>query len=189
MQRIILPLLLLCSVVVALAENPAIKFPSPDKRFALRITSPDDDETKAELIEKASGKALLDFGMPYHRQVLVWSPDSKWFAYCNRANKTSDLSVYFWNGAAFENIELPEDLPSASVDVPDSAGAVKNYGGAVEPLRWSKPGELQLAADETMLGRGDGRTYFGVLRFTLSFDAQHHVSIKNVGETKTKVSE
>ena len=65
---------------------------------------------------------------------------------------------------------------------------MKNYGGATEPLRWLKPGELQLASDETMLGRGDGRTYVGVLRFTLSFDAQHHASIKDVGKTKTAVT-
>ena len=65
---------------------------------------------------------------------------------------------------------------------------MKNYGGAVEPLRWLRPGELQLASDATMLGRDDGRTYFGVIRFTLSFDAQHHASIKNVGKTKRTVS-
>jgi hypothetical protein len=65
---------------------------------------------------------------------------------------------------------------------------VKNYGGATEPLRWLKPGELQLQSDATMLGRGDDRTYVGTVRFTLSFDAQHHVSIKNVGKTKTTVS-
>ena len=29
----------------------------------------------------------------------------------------------------------------------------------------------------------------GVLRFTLSFDAQHHASVKNVGKTKTEVEE
>ena len=192
MQRLILPLVLLCSLAVAAVaeeKQPPTKFPSPDKRFALRISSPEDDEMKAELIEKGSGKTMVDLGMPHHRYVLVWSADSKWFAYCNRADKSAELSVYFWNGTAFENIELPEEnFPAASPDVPDSAGAVKNYGGAVEPLRWSKPGELQLAADATMLGRGDGRTYLGMLRFTLSFDAQHHASIKNVGKTKTTVS-
>jgi hypothetical protein len=191
MHHRILPFLLFCSLAAAvLAEDKQspTKFPSPDKRFALRITSDEGEEAKAELIEKTSGKVMIEFGMPHHRQVLVWSSDSTWFAYCNRGDKSGDLSVYFWNGTAFENIELPEDLPSASVNVPDSAGAVKNYGGAVEPVRWLKPGELQLASDATMLGRGDGRTYVGVLRFTLSFDAQHHASIKNVGKTKTTVS-
>src|SRR5205085_5248870 len=147
MHHRILPLLLLCSLAAAVfaedKQSPS-KFPSPDKRFALRITSEEGEEAKAELIEKASGKAMVDFGMPHHRQVLVWSPDSKWFAYCNRGDKSGDLSVYFWNGTAFDIIELPEDLPSADVNVQDSAGAVNNYGRAVEPVRWSKPGELQL---------------------------------------------
>jgi hypothetical protein len=159
MQRFILPLLLFGSLAVVLAKGPSVKFPSPDKRFALRITLEVGDEDKAEVIEKASGKALVDLGMPHHRHLLVWSADSKWFAYCNRGNKSSEVSVYFWNGSAFENIELSEDdFPAASPDVPDSAGGVKNYGGAAEPLRWSKPGELQLASDATMLGRDDGRT-------------------------------
>lgn len=190
MQRLILLCFLLCALAAAFAEEekPSIRFPSPDKRFALRIDTSAESDGDAEIIEKASGKTMVNLGTPYSRQVLVWSADSKWFAYCNRGSKIGDLSVYFWNGTAFENIELPEDLPSADVKVPDSAGAVKNYGGAVEPLRWSKPGELQLKSDATMLGRGDDRTYFGVLRFTLSFDAQHHVSIKNVGKTKTEVS-
>src|SRR3954469_8075409 len=154
MPRLILPALLLWSLAAAVLgeeKNSQLRFPSPDKRFALQITpSSDSDEAKAELIEKATGKTIVDLGMPHHRQVLVWSSDSKWFAYCNRGDKSGELSVYFWNGTAFEDIKLPDDLPAASVDVPDSAGAVKNYGGAVEPLRWSKPGELQLASDETM---------------------------------------
>jgi hypothetical protein len=191
MHRLILPLLLLCPVAAVLAEDdkPPIRFPSPDGRFALRIDTSAESDGDAEIIETASGKTMVKLGTPYHRQVLVWSSDSKWFAYCNRGNKSGDLSVYFWNGSAFENIELPEDLPSAGLRVPDSAGSVKNYGGAVEPLRWLKPGELQLASDATMLGRNDGRTYVGVRRFTLSFDAQHRPSIKNVGKTKTTISE
>ena len=192
MPRFILPVLLLCSVVAAALaadKQPATKFPSPDKRFALRITPGSGNEFgKAELIEKASGKTMADLGEAYHRQVLVWSADSKWFAYCNRGEKSGDLSVYFWNGSAFESIDLPEDLPSSDPDVPESAGSVKNYGGGIEPLRWSKPGELQVSSDSMMLGREDGRTYTGEIRFTLSFDAQHHVSIKNVSRTKTKVS-
>jgi hypothetical protein len=192
MYRLLLPMLLLCSIVLPVGaedEEPPIRFPSPDGRFALRISWPADaKEPKAELIEKASGTAIVDLGLPYHRQVMVWSADSKWLAYLNRGDKSGELSVYFWNGTGFENIQLPEDLPSPNIKFPKTTGGVKNYGGAVEPLRWSKPGELQLKSDAMMLGREDSVTYTGVVRFTLSFDAKHHVTIKNVSKTKTEAS-
>jgi hypothetical protein len=38
-----------------------------------------------------------------------------------------------------------------------------------------------------MLSRDDGKSYTGVLRFTVAFDAQHHASVKKVGKTKTEV--
>jgi len=34
-----------------------------------------------------------------------------------------------------------------------------------------------------------GESYTGVLQFTISFDAQHHASVKKVGKTKTRVDE
>jgi len=40
--------------------------------------------------------------------------------------------------------------------------------------------------DEAMLR---GKTYTGVLQFTISFDAQHHPSVKKIGKTKTEVSD
>ena len=40
-----------------------------------------------------------------------------------------------------------------------------------------------------MLDRDSGADYTGVLRFTLTFDAQYHASVKKVGKTKTKVEE
>jgi hypothetical protein len=187
MHRLFLPLLVLCSIAVGLAQDAEqdspIKFPSPDGRFVLKVA-----DAKAELIEKTSGTTIVALGPAYRRQVLIWSTDSKWFAYCNRGDRSAELSVYFWNGTAFEEIELPEDLPSPDIKFPKKVGAVKNYGGGVEPLRWSKAGELELKSDAMMLSRDDGATYTGKVRFTLSFDAQHHVTIKNVGNTKTEVS-
>ena len=66
---------------------------------------------------------------------------------------------------------------------------MKNYGGAVTPLRWLKSGDLELSTDLMMLCRESGATCTGVVQFTLAFDAQHHASVKKVGKTKTKVEE
>src|SRR5216110_2019985 len=64
-----------------------IKYPSPDGRFALRIS----DDLKIDLIE-TSGKILVDLGKLYiepetslrDETILVWSADSKWAAYATR---------------------------------------------------------------------------------------------------------
>ena len=162
------------------------RYPSSDGRFALRIT-----DRKVELIEEASGKVMLDLGEPWRKQVLVWSPDSKWVAYANRGDKAGEVSVYFWNGSAFDEVTLPDDLPSPDIKFrkEHKSGHIKNYGGAVTPLRWLKSGELELSSDSMMLHSNSGATYTGELRFTLAFDAQHHASVKKVGKTKTKVSE
>ena len=60
-----------------------IKYPSPDGRFALRIT----ESNQAELIENPSSRLMVDLGVPWRSQVLVWSPDSKRVAYATVAIK------------------------------------------------------------------------------------------------------
>jgi hypothetical protein len=46
-----------------------------------------------------------------------------------------------------------------------------------------------MSSEEMMLSRDDGKSYTGALRFTVSFDAQHHASVKEIGKTKTGVEE
>jgi hypothetical protein len=188
-----------------LAAEEAIKYPSPDGRFALRITQPEDDEyhPTVELIEKDSGKLVLmlhdgsdtDLFDP-SECVLVWSADSKRLAYGFRANppgarvEERSALICFWNGSGFDKVFLPENLPSPRIKfAKGKEGNVKPYGGGVTPLRWLKSGELELSSEDMMLSRDDGKSYTGVLRFTISFDAQHKASVKNVGKTKTEVEE
>jgi hypothetical protein len=131
---------------------------------------------------------MVDLGGAWRSQVLVWSPDSKWAAYGNRGDKAGEVSVCFWNGSTFEEAPLPDDLPSPDIKFrkESESGHVKNYGGAVKPLRWLKSGELELSSDSMMLTE-DGLTYTGVLRFVLAFDAQRRAVVKKVGKTKTEV--
>jgi hypothetical protein len=164
------------------------KFPSPDGRFSLRTK-----DREVQLIENDSDQVIVDLGEPWRRQVLVWSPDSKRVAYGNRGDKAGEVSIYFWNGSTFEEVPLPDELELPSPHIKfrkeHESGHVKNYGGAVTPLRWLKSGELELSSDSMMLHSNSGATYTGVVRFTLAFDAQHHASVTNVGKTKTEVSE
>jgi len=173
-----------------LAAEEEIKYPSPDGRFALRII----DEQKVELIEKVSGRMMVDLGEAWHNpgqvsQTLVWSRDSRRVAYGNRGYKEGEVSVYFWNSSIFQEVPLPDDLPFPDIKFRKNVGSIRHYGAWLTPLRWLKPGELELSNEVLMLDRDSGADYTGVLRFTLSFDAQHRASVKNVGKTKTEVEE
>ena len=156
-----------------------------------------------ELIEKDSGKLILmlhdgsdtDLFDP-SECVLVWAADSKRLAYGFRANppgarvEERSTLICFWNGSGFDKVFLPENLPSPRIKFPKGKeGNVKPYGGGVTPLRWVKSGELELSSEDMMLSRDDGKSYTGVLRFTISFDAQHKASVKTIGKTKTEVEE
>jgi hypothetical protein len=179
-----------------------IKYPSPDGRLALRITRPTDDEyhPTVELIEKDSGKAMVTLHngsdsdlFDASESVLVWSADSKSVAYGFRASPPGvrvverGALVCFWNGSGFDKVFLPENLPVPEIKFPEGKGGYeKPYGGGVKPLRWLKSGDLEISSENEVMLRG--KTYTGVLQFTISFDAQHHASVKKVGKTKTKVS-
>jgi hypothetical protein len=198
MYRTFLSLATLCCATFGLAADPvSIKFPSPDGRFAMRISEPakgESQDLKVELIKKASGEVMADLGtaIPNHvaDTVLVWSANSKRVAYATRDDRDGETSVYFWNGASFDQIPLPDDLPAPDIKFRRrSSGAVKNYGGAVKPLRWLKSGSLELSTDSMMMSREDGATYTGVLVFTLGFDSQNHALVQKVGRTKTTVDE
>ena len=192
MHRLFLLLSTLLLALPALAQKlPIIKCPSPDKRFALRLTEPrgEASNAKAELIESASGAVLLELGEVHHdylsKTLLVWSADSKWVAYGTRRSKDGDADVYRWDGSAFQSLELPEDMPDPKIDFGSATGGVKNYGGAAQPRRWIKPGQLEMTSDLMMLSRGNGRSYTGVVRFEVVFDAQGKAVVRNVGRTKT----
>ncbi len=178
-------------------EDSTIKFPSPNGIFALRITTlPEGDESEGdrnlEVIEKASGKVVAHLGTAFdsaaERSVLVWSPDSKMFAAGTGSDKQHETIVYFWNGASFQVIDLPENLPTPDIKFPKGAdGAVKNYGGGQTPIAWTKRGELKIASESVMMSRVNDNTYTGTVVITISIDAQRHASIKHVSKTKTHV--
>jgi hypothetical protein len=73
----------------------------------------------------------------------VWSLDSKRVAYENRGDKSGEVTVYFWNGSAFEEASLPENLPSPDIKLPKDCGAVKMVKvgklGAVERFNDAMP--------------------------------------------------
>jgi hypothetical protein len=168
-----------------------IKYPSPNGRFALRIS----EDLKIDLIE-TSGRILVDLGKLYvdpdssyqEKPLLVWSADSKWAAYGTRNQVSGQTTVYFWNGVAFEEVRLPGNLPEPKIEPRKGSGGVKLKGYALAPLRWLRPGELELSNELMGTGREDGARHTGVVVITVELTAPH-ASVKKVGKTKTEVSE
>jgi hypothetical protein len=115
-----------------------------------------------------------------------------WFS-CESAGREISRTrggCLFWNGSGFDRVFLPEKLPSPRMKFPKGKeGNVKPYGGGLTPLKWLKSGELELSSEDMMLSRDDGKSYTGLLRFTISVDARHKASVKTVGKTKTEVEE
>ena len=194
MHHAILTLLIVGWTSCALAQDAAsvITCPSPDGQFALRVTEPkgaNPESPEAALIEKSSGKVIVNLGVVdaiyKDNSILVWSADSKWVAYGTRDNVEGETHVYYRTGADFEELDLPENLPSPDYKFRKrDDGGVKNYGAAVQPVRWLKPGLLELTSDSIKMARKTGVTYTGVIRFTVGFDSKHHATVRNVSKTK-----
>ena len=194
MMRGFIILLLGCLAGAVLGEDSSsIKFPSPDGRFELRVA-----DLKVDLIETASGKVMIDLGTLWinrdtntDREVprLVWSDDSKWVAYGTRTSASGSTTVYFLDGSAFKKLALPAKLPEPKIKPREGDSDVKLKCYADEPLKWIRPGELEVSSKLMGIGRDVGFRYTGSIVITVAFDASGRASVKNVTDTKTEVSD
>jgi hypothetical protein len=149
-------------------------WPSPNGRYAIRkvfsdeFALSDSKVTRAELIEKESGKVLCDMtaddlGSGRDREgSVLWSPDSKRFAYMSAwlkqsPGKFSDVPppppqkkqtvVYQLAGESFAKVDLLlGEAPGREKDG-ELTGAVLRHE-YTEPIRWAKPNVLILQRHE-----------------------------------------
>jgi len=193
--RSLISVTLAASTLLAEQEEQTRSFPSPDGIFALKVSVVGEEsaDAKLEVIENASGKVVGDLGTDYSSIIsdlkVVWSADSKRFAYRTAGLKQWHTKVYFWDGSAFKDVPLPEDLPSPEIKFgkSDGGGGVKNYGGGEAPARWLKSGDLELLSQLTEMARASSRTYTATLTVTIGFDAQDHAAVKSVTKSKTRL--
>jgi len=150
---------------------------SPDKKYSIRkvfseaLPREDCKVTKAEVIERAIGKVVgdlseADMGTGMNREgKVLWSPDSKKFAYFSEEERNGQTIVFAHDGTTFEPIDLAEaELPGRAIGS-DLKGAARIHG-TVQPLQWTKPAVLVVWRHEYFEGqRADksiqtfGKTY------------------------------
>jgi hypothetical protein len=184
----LLPGLLSCLLFLTVPGHPQetpefekIRNVSPDKKFAARISGssePEDPENidsslitaidivslpaKEVVVSLGSGEGLENFK-------LVWSSDSKWFAFCSSEGpRVSETNVYNLHGNKFDALNT-ENLRA------DVKGDVRNE--YIKPLRWVKPGTLLLEQFDIFRGgNGDDATVQFSVRFEK--DGKFHVVSK-----------
>ena len=176
-----------------LEENPKpeltekISFPSPDGKYALRIMydaalneqmtphNPRENDgifsnamQELAIVSLPGKKIMQDLtesafanGNNFEGLRLLWSSDSKWCAFYHRFPRIGYTSVYHLAGDKFKLAHKPYDLGI------DTKGDVRRE--FIEPIRWAKPGVLELSIERIYDGDEPSGDTTG---FTASFDGQ-----------------
>jgi uncharacterized delta-60 repeat protein len=140
-----------------LFRGEIVDWTSPDGRYSIRKTFTDPLDlakskvSHAELIEKATGQTVCDLtnadiGVgPDREGSVLWSPDSKRFAYVASDNTTqrTQTTVYQRSGNSFAKVNLPLDQPPGKESDPEIKGAVMGLE-SVSPVRWTNANTLIL---------------------------------------------
>ncbi len=185
-----------CATALHAAEQPAEETPpltekirdvSPDGKYAMRIAYDADlnarmivandqrdaerinSETiyRIELVRVRDGAALLDLmkgednlggGANFEGITMLWSADSSWFAYYWTYPRVGYTTVYQLRGEKFRRMNRPAQLSVRT------KGDVRNE--YIKPLRWVKPGSLEL--EQIRIYHGEA--WDDTLRFVARFD-------------------
>jgi hypothetical protein len=173
-----------CSLAGSLDAHEVISCKSPDGKFALRCVYADSQPYNGEaaIIELATHKKVFSLNPNWtlSQVKLVWSPDSQRVAYFGEKDSGYSTRVFSRNGSSFNEIPLPE-LPSPKL--PENATSSEaDTNTRVEPINWIKPTELLL--EKELINAAWGRA---ALRFTLAFDPNNPLSIRNVEQEKVSI--
>jgi len=166
---------------------------SPDKKFALRTSyDPAIDDGSGQSISNDAIKSIDVIALLDKKVVaslverndsgdigsiegkIVWSPDSKWFAYgVSEGHRVTETSVCHWKGDKFE----PLETEGLSVD---PGGDARNQ--YITPLRWVKPGTLVLN-QFTIFYKNAGDSTF---EFSVRFDENGKFHVINRKKVRNK---
>jgi hypothetical protein len=150
---------------------------SPDGKFALHVSRGDKQPfpQSSEIVDSKVRTVILALGKDKvfdPEAKLLWSNDSQWAAYVTRTKEYDDdtaTRVFLRNGAAFNEIKMPDIAPPK---IPDGASSSDEQHPRIIPLRWTKPGLLELEYE--ILSESWGRT---VEQISIQFDNGHNASV------------
>jgi len=139
----------ICLLATICVADEYVESKSPDGKFALHVTRGDKQPFPQSdtLIERATKKVVLDLdkdALYAPEAKLVWSGDSQRFAYVRETNEdpqSVDTRVFQRNGAAFDEIKLP-DLPPPKL--PSQASASETKRVYIKAVRWTDRNSLEL---------------------------------------------
>jgi hypothetical protein len=158
-----------------------LKNRSPDGRFAMSLEDGRDGEVRITLVETKSHKFVLklsDSGHPFSDACRVlWSPDSKRFAFYEEDRKHNWTYVYIHKDSGFEMIELPA-LPEC-----DHLGLSGYINSNLTPKSWAKPDTLVLTAHDEWTTEDD-KFHECDRTVTIAIDTSGKASIQSVHEDK-----
>jgi hypothetical protein len=172
------------ALISVLLANDQIKDRSPDGKCAMLVSETGDEAgVTIKLVEVASKKIVLDLadtGHPYsEHSKLLWSPDSKSFAFFEDDRRGGSTSVYRRTGDAFKNVTLPE-----TPDCKNKQNVGKEFGVGVEPKQWINATTLLLIATQEWDDADDpDKTHECKQTIRIMFDSSGKVSAKLVKET------
>ena len=139
-----------------------VNHPKPEKGIfseaiaSLAIVSIPDKQVVHDLTEE-----VLSKGNNFGGLTLLRSSDSKWCAFYVSSPRYGSTSVYRLDGGKFVLAHPPHEL---TIDTKDS---VRNE--YISPVRWVKPGVLQLSVERILRGDDEGD---GIIGFTARFDGK-----------------
>jgi hypothetical protein len=122
---------------------------SPDDKFALRVSRGDKQPfpQSCEIVDAKTRQVILaldkdSFFDPAAK--LIWSNDSQWAAYFTVTKELDDdaaTRVFVRNDSGFEEIKMPHLSPPKN---PERARRSDDRHPRIIPIRWTKPGLLEL---------------------------------------------
>lgn len=168
--------------VVAFAGEK-IKDRSPDGQFAMSLQDEADREVRITLVETKTHKfvqKLSDSGHPYSDGArILWSPDSKRFAYSEENRKGKLTQLYIRKDSSFEDVELP-DIPEC--DHPGLEGFINSD---LTPKSWTKPDTLVLTAHDEWTTE-DNKFHQCDRTVTIAIDSNGKASIQSIQQNKNQ---
>jgi hypothetical protein len=150
---------------------------SPDGKFALQVSRGDKQPfpQSCEIVDSKTRKVILELDKDKAFDPgakLLWSSDSQWAAYFTLTKDYEDdaaTRVFLRNGAGFNEIKMPELSPPK---IPDGASPSDEQHPRILPIRWTKPGLLDLEYE--VLSDSWGRT---AEQISIQFDKDHGASV------------